>query len=114
MRIATRQWPKLIRHLQHAEIPVDNNYIERQIKHYAIGRKAWLFSYDAVGAQASSNLFSLVMTARANDVEPYAYLNYLFEYLPAAGTVEQVEALLPWNVTPAQLAEHPQKQDQLQ
>jgi transposase len=67
----TRQWPKLIRHLQHAEIPVDNNYIERQIKHYATGRKAWLFSYDAVGAQASSNLFSLVMTARANDVEPF-------------------------------------------
>jgi len=34
-------------------------------------------------AQASANLFSLVMTARANDVESYAYLNYLFEYLPA-------------------------------
>jgi transposase len=109
----TRQWPKLIRHLQHAEIPIDNNYIERQIKHYAIGRKAWLFSYDALGAQASANLFSLVMTARANGVEPYAYLNYLFEYLPAAGTVEQIEALLPWNVTAALLAEHPPKQDQL-
>ena len=53
------------------------------------------------------------MTARANDVEPYAYLNYLFEHLPAAGTVEQIEALLPWNVTPAQLAEHQNKQDQL-
>lgn len=109
----TRQWPKLIRHLQHAEIPVDNNYIERQIKHYATGRKSWLFSYDAVGAQASANLFSLVMTARANDVEPYAYLNYLFEYLPAASTVEQIEALLPWNVTPALLTEHRGKQDQL-
>ena len=87
----TRQWPKLIRHLQHAEIPVDNNYIERQIKHYATGRKSWLFAYDAVGAQASANLFSLVTTVRANDVEPYAYLHYLFEYLPAANTVEQIE-----------------------
>ena len=37
------------------------------------------------------------MTCRANDVEPYAYLNYLFEHLPAASTVEQIEALLPWN-----------------
>jgi transposase len=108
-----RQWPKLIKHLLHAEIPVDNNYIERQIKHYATGRKSWLFAYDAVGAQASANLFSLVMTARANDVEPYAYLHYLFEYLPAASTVEQIEALLPWNVTPAQLAEHQQEQHQL-
>ena len=109
----TRQWPKLIRYLDHPDMPIDNNYIERQIKHYATGRKAWLFAYDAVGAQASANLYSLVMTARANGVEPYAYLNYLFEYLPAADTVEAVEALLPWNVTPAMLAEHQKKQDQL-
>lgn len=109
----TRQWPKLIRYLEHGEIPIDNNYIERQIKHYATGRRAWLFSYDALGAQASANLYSLVMTCRANAVEPYAYLNYLFEYLPAASTVEQIEALLPWNVTPALLAEHQKKQHQL-
>jgi transposase len=93
----SRQWPKLVRHLEHGEIPIDNNYIERQIKHYATGRRAWLFCYDAVGAQASANLYSLVMTCRANEVEPYAYLNYLFEHLPAASTVEQLEALLPWN-----------------
>jgi transposase len=95
---ATRQWPKLIRHVDHPEIPVDNNYTEQQIKHFATGRKAWLFSYDASSAQASANLFSLVMTCRINDIEPYAYLNYLFEHLPAADTVEQIEALLPWNV----------------
>ncbi len=95
---ATRQWPKLVRHLDHPEIPVDNNYSEQQIKHYATGRKAWLFSYDAVGAQASANLYSLVMSCRANDIEPYAYLNCLFDKLPAASTVEQIEALLPWNL----------------
>jgi len=52
------------------------------------------------------------MTARANDVEPYAYFNYLFECLPATSTVEQIEALLPWSVTPALLTEHQKKQDQ--
>lgn len=109
----TRQWPKLIRYLDHAEIAIDNNYIERQIKHYATGRKAWLFSYDAIGAQASANLYSLVLTCRANDVEPYAYLHYLFDYLPAARTVEEIEALLPWNLTPAMLAEHQKKHDQI-
>jgi hypothetical protein len=57
-----RQWPKLVRHLDHAEMPIDNNYIERQIKSYATGRRAWLFAYDAAGAQASANLYSLVMT----------------------------------------------------
>jgi transposase len=95
---ATRQWPKLIRHLDHPEIPVDNNHSEQQIKHFATGRKSWLFSYDAGSAQASANLFSLVATCRANDVEPYAYLNYVFEHLPAASTVEQIEELLPWNL----------------
>jgi transposase len=95
---ATRQWPKLIRHLDHPEIPVDNNYSEQQIKHFATGRKSWLFSYDAGSAQASANLFSLVATCRANDIEPYAYLKYVFEHLPAASTVEQVEELLPWNL----------------
>ena len=95
---ATRQWPKLVRHLDHPEVPVDNNYSEQQIKHFATGRKAWLFSYDASSAQASANLFSLVMTCRVNQIEPYAYLNHLFEHLPAASTVEQVEALLPWNL----------------
>jgi hypothetical protein len=54
--------------------------------------------YDAGSAQASANLFSLVMTCRINGVEPFAYPNYLFEHLPAASTVEQVEALLPWNL----------------
>lgn len=90
-----------------------NNYIERQIKHYATGRKAWLFAYDAAGAQASANLYSLVTTCRANEIEPYAYLNYLFEHLPAASTVEQVEALLPWNLK-AMLEEQQKKPNQHQ
>jgi hypothetical protein len=87
-----------------------NNYSEQQIKHFATGRKAWLFSYDASSAQASANLFSLVTTCRVNDVEPYAYLNYLFEHLPAATTVEQIEALLPWNLKAILDAQHKKSQ----
>jgi hypothetical protein len=75
-----------------------NNFVERQIKQYALGRKLWMFCYDKVGAQASANLFSLVMTARANGAEPFEYLSELFKRLPAATTVEAVEALLPWNL----------------
>jgi hypothetical protein len=80
------------------EVPLDNNFVERQIKQYALGRTLWMFVYDKVGAQASANLFSLVMTARANGVEPFEYLSKLFELLPAATTVEAIEALLPWNL----------------
>ncbi len=47
------------------------------------------------GANASANLYSLIETAKANGVEPYAYLKMLFTELPKAGTVEDVEALLP-------------------
>jgi transposase len=57
-------------------------------------------------AQASANLFSLVMTARANAVEPFEYLSYLFEHLPSAETVEAIEALLPWNVKSTLEAQH--------
>jgi transposase len=56
-----------------------------------------------MGARASANLFSLVSSARANGIEPYAYLNHIFENLPAANTVEALEALLPWNVRAALL-----------
>jgi transposase len=96
----TRQWPKLVLHLEHGDVPAHNNFAERQMKQYALGRKAWLFVHDKVGAQASANLFTLVMTCRANEVEPFAYLNYLFEHLPMATTLEALEALLPWNVRP--------------
>lgn len=95
------QWPKLERFLEHPEMPADNNYTEQQIKQFAVGRKAWLFAHDQVGAQASANLYSLVMTARANGIEPFAYLHDLFERLPAASTVADIEALLPWRATPA-------------
>ncbi len=47
------------------------------------------------GANASANLYSLIETAKANGIEPYAYLKILFTELPKAGTVEEVEALMP-------------------
>ena len=50
------------------------------------------------GAKASASLYSLVQTARANEIEPYAYLRRMLAKLPKAQTVEQIEALLPWNI----------------
>ncbi len=62
---------------------------------FVIGRKNWLFCDSVAGANASANLYSLIETAKANGIEPYAYLKMLFTELPKAGTVEDVEALLP-------------------
>jgi hypothetical protein len=64
-----------------------------------VGRKAWLVADTPAGATASANLYSLIETAKANGVEPHAYLARLFAELPHASTVEQFEALLPWNVS---------------
>ena len=54
---------------------------------------------DSVGDdQASANLNSLIGTAKANGIEPYRYLRRIFQALPTAMTVDDYEALLPWNL----------------
>jgi transposase len=63
-------------------------------------RRNWLFADTVNGAKASASLYTLVQTCRANQIEPYAYLRRLFAELPAAETLEQFEALLPWNLKP--------------
>jgi len=92
------QWPKLIRYLDHADMPPDNNRVEQAIRPFAIGRNAWMFCDTQGGARASANLYSLVLSARANGLEPLEYLTHIYTKIPAATTVEQFEALLPWNV----------------
>jgi transposase len=63
-----------------------------------VGRKSWLFSDTPAGAHASAVIYSLVETAKANGKEPYAWLRRVLRELPAAKTVVDVEALLPWNL----------------
>jgi transposase len=81
-------------------INIDNNPVENAIRPFAVGRKNWLFSDTQDGARANANLYSLVETARANRLNAYAYLKWIFTQLPEAeaATAEQIDALLPWNV----------------
>ncbi len=94
---ALAQWPKLIVFLDRAEVPLDNNRCENAIRPFVIGRKNWLFSDTQAGAQASANLYSLIETAKANGIEPHAYLTWLYAKLPHATRLEDFEAMLPWN-----------------
>ena len=66
-------------------------------------RKNWLFSASIKGVNASANLYSLIETAKANGLEPYAYLRHLFAELPKAETVAAIEALLPGNLRKDQI-----------
>ncbi len=99
------QWPKLIRYLQDGRLSIDNNATERAIRPFVIGRRNWLFADTPKGATASANLYSLFETAKANGVEPYDYLRYLFSELPKANTVDQLEALLPVKVPAERLGD---------
>ncbi len=92
------QWDKLIRYLDDGRLEIDNNLTENAIRPFVVGRKNWLFSDSVKGVTASANLYSLIETAKANGLEPYAYFRTVFTELPAASTVEDIEALLPHNV----------------
>ncbi len=93
------QWDRLIRYLDHAFMTPDNNLIENAIRPFVVGRKNWLFSGNEKGAQASAALYSLIETAKASGLEPFKYLQYIFEKLPFATSKKDYEALLPANLT---------------
>jgi transposase len=96
------QWEKLVRFLEDGRIEIDNNRAERSIKPFVIGRKNWLFCNTPKGAKASAVIYSIIETAKENGLNPYAYLNYLFEKLPNLDFRDDatLDQLLPWNVKP--------------
>jgi len=76
----------------------DNNLAENAIRPFVVGRKNWLFVGHPRGAGASATIYSLIETAKANDLEPYRYLRYLFERLPMAEVEADYKVLLPQHV----------------
>jgi transposase len=92
------QWPKLIRYVENGEWPISNNPCENAIRPFVVGRRGWLFADTVAGAHASANLYSLVETCKAIGIDPYRYLGWLFRRLPLATTVDDYDALLPWNM----------------
>lgn len=92
------QWPKLLTYLEDGHISIDNNVTERDIRPFTTGRKNWMFSTSVGGAKASANLYSLVMTCRANDINPYYYFRHLFAELPKRSLADDMSDLMPWNV----------------
>jgi transposase len=95
------QWEKLEAFLKDGRLELDNNRSERSIKPFVIGRKNWLFSNTPKGARASAIIYSIVETAKANGLNPYFYLNFLFEKLPNMDTTDEsaLDKLLPWSTS---------------
>lgn len=104
IRYALGEWKKLTVFLDDGRVPVDNNMTENAIRPFVVGKKNWLFSACPAGADASAFLYGLIETAKANGLEPYWYLNYLFEKFPLCKGEEDYRALLPYNLTPEKVA----------
>ncbi|HWQ88687.1 MAG TPA: IS66 family transposase [Desulfitobacteriaceae bacterium] len=79
---------------------ISNNLAENCIRPFAVGRKNWLFSDTPRGADASAMVYSIIETAKANDLNLYKYLNYLLTYMPGLewrDYPEIFEDLMPWS-----------------
>jgi transposase len=105
LHYAHRQWPKLTVYITDGRLRIDNNLTENAIRPFVVGRKNWLFCDTVAGARASANLYSLIETAKANKLEPYAYLRTVFTQLPRAESVEAIEQLLPVPLSDDDLAQ---------
>lgn len=98
MEYTLGQWPYLVGYCERGDLHISNVLAENAIRPFAVGRKAWLFADSAQGAKASATCYSLLETAKANDLEPSAYINYVLAQIGDADSLEKLEALLPWNV----------------
>jgi len=92
------QWERLIGYLEDGRLQISNAGAENAIRPFAVGRKNWLFADTPRGAEASATIYSLIETAKANGLEPFAYLRQVLRHIGGAETVEQIETLLPWNI----------------
>lgn len=85
-------------YLYDGRLEIDNNSLENQIRPFAIGRKNWLFLGSPEGAKAACIFYTLIQTCKLNDIEPFAYLNKMFEMLPTCKTEDDFKKLLPWEI----------------
>ena len=88
----------LATYLEDGRCSFSNNLSENAIRPFVVGRKGWLFCDTPAGAQASAMAYTMVEMAKANKVNPYHYLTFLFEHQPNEKmSDDELEQLAPWN-----------------
>ena len=95
-----KRWATLTRYLDDGRLPIDNNWVENQIRPWALGRKNWLFAGSLRSGQRAANVMTLIQSAKINNIDPQAYLRDVLERLPMAKQSD-LEAMLPHNWKPA-------------
>jgi len=89
-----KRWTALTQFLDNAALPIDNNWIENQIRPIAIGRNNWMFAGSLRAGQRAAAVMSLIQSAKLNGHDPYAYIKDVLTRLPTQKN-SQIEELLP-------------------
>ncbi len=94
-----KRWPAFTRFLDDGRICLSNNAAERALRGIALGRKSWLFAGSDRGGQRAAAMYSLIVTAKMNDVDPQAWLANVLARI-AEHSAQRLDELLPWNWRP--------------
>ena len=97
IRYALSLWTALTRYRDDGRLEIDNNAAERALRAVALGRKNWLFAGSDDGGERAAAIYSLLGTAKLNNLDPEGYLRYVLERI-ADHPINRIEELLPWNV----------------
>lgn len=90
------RWPSFIRFLEDGRICLSNNAAERALRGLALGRKSWLFAGSERGAERAALMYTLIGTAKLNDLDPQAWLADVLARI-ADTSQTKLSELLPWN-----------------
>jgi transposase len=96
-----KRWSAFTRFLDDGRICLSNNAAERAVRGLALGRKSWLFAGSDRGGQRTAAMFSLIVTAKMNDVDPQAWLTDVLSRI-AEHPAHRIDELLPWKWRPLQ------------
>src|SRR6202163_1979269 len=98
-----KRWAGFTLFLEDGRVCLSNNAAERGLRGIALGRKSWLFCGSDRGGQRAAAMYSLIVTAKMNGVDPQAWLTDVLSRI-AAHPAHRLDELLPWNWTPQALA----------
>ena len=97
-----KRWQALTRFIDDGRLPIDNNWIENQMRPIAIGRKNWLFAGSLMAGQRAAAIMSLIQSAKLNGHDPHAYLRDVLRRLPTH-RASRISELLPHRWMPGQI-----------
>jgi transposase len=95
-----KRWAAFTLFLDEGRVCLTNNAAERALRGIALGRKSWLFAGSDRGGRRAAAMYSLIVTAKMNDIDPQAWLADVLARI-AGHPAHDIDALLPWNWRPA-------------